>query len=397
MVGSLVNREGAANLSLPRALDHLGNERTGASFSRRCFTIWCIFAVVVKNDHLVKIVGPLDAEAARILRAVDGFGVDVQRGGNRRNDFTIRFGGGARPLAVEVKKDLTTAAAWQVVRQAGAGRKGGPELLVVTRQATADARDILRRHGIGLVDASGNVHLELPGLLLHIEKRRPAVEKPVRRTARLSGKAGVVAQALFLGRDRTWQIHELAERADVSNGLVHRVVTRLEGEGIVSSEGTGPRRTRQVVNAAALLDLWAEENVDRAVERTMAFRLARTPKELVAAVGEILEKAHVRYAMTRAAAAMAVAPFVTAVPTVDLWIESALAPQSLLKALAADRVDAGANLVLMQTPGDAPMAFRTKQSGVWTVNVARLYYDLRKEPRRGREQAERLRQEVIGL
>ncbi|MGC8473305.1 MAG: hypothetical protein ACP5PW_02710 [Candidatus Dormibacteria bacterium] len=351
----------------------------------------------MKNASLVKIEGPLDTEAARILRAVDGIEVDVQRGRDRPHAVAIRFGGSARPLAVEVKKVLTTAVAWQVVQQTEAGRKGDQVLLVATREATADARDILRRHGIGLVDAAGNAHVELPGLLLHIEGRRRAVEKPIRRTPRLSGKAGVVAQALFLGRDRTWQIHELAQRAEVSAGLVHRVLTRLEGEGIVASEGAGPRRTRQVVNAAALLDLWAEENVDLAVERTMAFRLARTPEELVAVVGESLGKAHVRYALTRSAAAFTVASFVTAVPTVDMWIESALAPQSLLKALGADRVDGGANLLLMQTPGDAPMAFRSEQSGVWIVNVARLYYDLRREPRRGLEQADRLRQEVIGL
>lgn len=351
---------------------------------------------MVKNDHLVKIAGPLEAEAARILRAVDGIEVDVRGAGGRRHDLTIRFAGGTRSLAVELKKDLTTAGAWQIVRQTEAGRLDH-DVLVVTRQATADAREILRRHGIGLVDGAGNAHLELPGLLLHIEGRRLQGQESVRRATRLSGKAGVVAQALLLDRDRSWQLHELAERAGVSDGLAHRVVSRLEEEGLVSSEGAGPRRIRHVTDAAALLDLWAEENVDRAVERTMAFRLARTPKDLVAAIADGLGKAKIGYAVTRAAAAMTVAPFVTAVPTVDVWIESAIAPTSVITALGAERVDTGANLVLVQTPGDAPLAFRNERDGIWLVNSMRLYYDLRKDPRRGREQADRLRQEVMNL
>ncbi len=339
----------------------------------------------------------MEAEAARLLRAVDGVEVDAREPGGTRHDAIIRFAGATRPLAIEIKKDLTAAAAWQVVRQAEAAQKRDSTLLVVTRQATADARDILRRHGIGLVDGAGNAHLELPGLLLHIEGRRLPEADRARRATRLSRKAGVIAQALLLDRDRPWQVHELAERAEVSDGLAHRVLERLETEGIVASEGAGPRRIRRVVNAAALLDLWAEENLDRAVERTTAFRLARTPQDLVTAVGEGLEKAHIGYAVTKAAAAMAVAAFVTAVPTVDVWVDGAIAPQVVLAALGAERVDTGANLVLMQTPGDAPLVFRREHNGVWMVNPMRLYFDLRKDPRRGREQADRVRQEVIGL
>jgi hypothetical protein len=63
----------------------------------------------------------------------------------------------------------------------------------------------------------------------------------------------------------------------------------------------------------------------------------------------------------------------------------------------AEQVGTGANLVLSQVPGDLPLAFRQEQDRVWMVNTMRLYYDLRQDPHRGREQADRLRMEVIGL
>jgi DNA-binding transcriptional regulator YhcF (GntR family) len=351
---------------------------------------------MVKKGPLVKIEGALDAETARLLREVDGIEVAVREPRARRGgDITVRFAGVARPVDVELKQYLNAATAWQLVRHAeGAGDR---YLLVVTDQATDEARGILERHGIGTVDGAGNAHMELPGLLLHIEGKRRTKEPRKQGAIRLSGKAGLVAQALLLERDRVWQINDLAGEAAVSDALVHRVLARLEAEGLVAIEGTGPARVRRVVNATALLDLWAEENVDRAVERTTVFRLARTPKELVAVVAERLGKVDITYAVTRAAAAMALAPFVTSVPTVDAWIQSTITPKEVVKALDAELVETGANLVLSQTPGDAPLAFRREHEGTWLVNPVRLYYDLRKDPRRGREQADRLRQEVIGF
>ena len=76
---------------------------------------------------------------------------------------------------------------------------------------------------------------------------------------------------------------------------------------------------------------------------------------------------------------------------------SAITPKAAAQALDAELVETGANLVLTQAPGDAPLAFRREHEGTWLVNPMRLYYDLRKDPRRGREQADRLRQEVIGF
>src|SRR3972149_5966128 len=72
---------------------------------------------------------------------------------------------------------------------------------------------------------------------------------------RLKGKAGVVAQALLLHQDRAWQVKKLAEEARVSGGLAHRVLARLETEGIVAAQGTGPKRVRRITDPTALLDL----------------------------------------------------------------------------------------------------------------------------------------------
>lgn len=90
-----------------------------------------------------------------------------------------------------------------------------------------------------LLDGLGNAHIELPGLLVHVEGGQPA---EYARPVRLSGKAGVVAQALLLHGGRRWQVQDLAGETRVSDGLVHRVLVRLEAENLVASEGAGNRR-----------------------------------------------------------------------------------------------------------------------------------------------------------
>jgi hypothetical protein len=80
-----------------------------------------------------------------------------------------------------------------------------------------------------------------------------------------------------------------------------------------------------------------------------------------------------------------------------VWLDAGVSANDVAEALDAEIVDTGANVVLSQTPGEEPMAFRREHDGAWLVNPMRLYYDLRNNPRRGREQADRLRQEVIGF
>jgi hypothetical protein len=57
----------------------------------------------------------------------------------------------------------------------------------------------------------------------------------------------------------------------------------------------------------------------------------------------------------------------------------------------------GHNIVFLQAKDDAPLAFRERVKTLWLANRFRIYADLRRDPRRGREQAANLRREVIGF
>jgi hypothetical protein len=356
------------------------------------FTEPAIFIATVKQGGLVKIAGSLEAEALRILREVPGLTVITEpAGADRGVDAVLEFPGSQARVALQVKTRASAATAWQLVHQAERNRD--VPLLLIAGETTAGAREIMADHGIAVVDGLGNAHIELPGLLIHMEGRRPHRQA---RPARLAGKAGVVAQALLLHRGHGWQVQELAQEAGASLGLTHRVLTRLADEGLLATEGTGPQRVRRVTDPAALLDLWAEETADRPT-RTPAYLLAQSPRQLITELGSGLDRSGIAYALTGAAAGSLVAPFTTAVPVAEVWVTATTAPEQLYDAAGAEAVSDGHNVVFLQAKDDTPLAFREQASGLWVANRFRIYSDLRHDPRRGREQAGHLRRELIGF
>jgi hypothetical protein len=351
----------------------------------------------VNKVILVNIGGTLEARALRILREIPGVRVITRepRPADRGVDATLRFAGTRARVAIEIKRRANAATAWQLVHYAKA--HPGTRLLLIADETTAETREILEKHGIAIVDGLGNAHIELPGLLFHLEgRRRPRRVAGDRPPTRLSGKAGVAAQALLLDPKRAWQVHDLAKEAQVSPGLAHRVLARLEGDGILAAEGNGPNRVRHVTNRTALLDLFAEENVGQPT-RTLGYLLAQTPQQLIRALGRNLGRSGIDYALTGAAAASLVAPFVTAIPVVEVWVKAKRAPEELHKGARADLVTDGPNVIFLQGKDDAPLAFRERTKDLWVANRFRIYTDLRRDPRRGQEQADHLRREVIGF
>lgn len=339
----------------------------------------------------MKLVGALTPEALRVLGGIPGLTVAVEPPSERTEEIVLSFGDSATPAIVRVRSRVNAATAWQLVREAGA--RPDTAMLVIAGETTADVRDVLRQHGIGVIDGLGHAHIEFPGLLLHVGGHPP------RRRAwptRLNGKAGVAAQALLVQPERAWQVQDLAEEAEISMGLAHRVLSRLTEEGVVTAEGSGRNRVRRITDPAALLDLWAEENTYQPA-RTAAYLLAQSPRQLIDELAGGLDRAGIAYALTGAAGATLVAPFVTTVPVAEVWVTAAAVPEQLCAAVGAEVVADGQNVEFLQARDDTPLAFSELVDGRHVASRFRLYADLRGSPRRGREQAGHLRQEVIGF
>lgn len=362
------------------------------------FTRSAIFTGVVNKPQLMNIKGPLEKDALRLLQEIPGVTVEPTAATKRRPDIVIRAGDVTHVVEIKAQR-LTNAAAARQLAEYARHLPKGTRLLVVSRTTTQEARRLLEEQGVGVIDTQGNMRVELPGLFLWTEGRPGSAVREDREQTRvkLTGKAGVATQALLREPQRRWQVHDLAKVADVSVGLAHRVLARLERENLVEVDGAGPKRTRRVENPTALLDLWAEEMRDRGVKQLRAFRLARDPRAQAKTLSRALAEAKIDHAVTGPAGAARLAPYITAIPVTDIWVADTVALSEVAAAAHADVVQEGHNILIRQAAGDAPLAFRTQVDEVWTANPFRLFLDLRQDPRRGREQADRLREEVIGF
>ena len=346
---------------------------------------------MVNNYAEVSIGEEFERRALRVLRNIPELKPVVSLKRRLSADAVVRYSGMETPVAIEFKTRVSSAAAHQIVHQA---QRLDIPMVVITEEITGTARQILDEAGIGSVDGLGNVHLALPGLLMKVTGTKRRSRPPA--NTRLSGKSGLVAQAMLLEVERSWSVSELAKQCRMSPALVHRVLRRLEGEGVVASHGAGPSKTRLLTNPTALLDLWAEEQREPQW-RQLAFMLAQTNDRMIDALCDGLEASAVDYALTGAAAASRIASFISTVQVAEVWLGGAADANEICSHVGAKPVESGPNIVFLQEHNDGPLIFRTREDGVWTANVFRLYVDLRRDPRRGREQSDYLRQELIGF
>jgi AraC-like DNA-binding protein len=341
----------------------------------------------------LKIRAPLNAHALRIVDQLPSVTAEKWRDGQ------LLLGDQTVALELKYRRRIGPAEAWQLTR-VFEEQHTQPDIVMiaVADRTTAAARRILVNHGIGFVDASGNAHIDLPGVYLHIEKPAPKTETRERGAPiRLSGIAGIVAQALLLDPTRAWRIADVVEEAGISMGLVHRVFSRLQEVGIIEWVSPNHRAGRALVNPSALLDLWIEENRDRRAEQLRAYVLPSRGDEVIETVEPLFDRAEIAHALTGTAAAARLAPYLTIQPAATYWIHAPGPLEEIAGLIGADAAESGANVILMQGRDQAPLFRAEERDGVRMANVFRIYHDALLEPSRGPDQAEHFRREVIGF
>jgi len=356
------------------------------------FTQTGIFTAVVKNYIPVKLAAPFEPWAISAIRAQPGFDAAI------RADAEITIEGRARPIVVETKRRVDAANAHAIVALARRTPMGR-DFILVAEHTSEGARQILEANEVAYLDGLGNASIRFPGVFVRTGSFGAAAaiveRQPVK--ARLAGKAGLVAQALLLDRDRAWRVADIAAEAGVSAGLAHRVLARLEEATILAADGLGPRKVRRVTNPRALLDLWAEEEQERGARRTGAFVLARPGTRTAAMLSERLDAAGITHAITGIAAAAILAPALTSVPVTQVRVAAAVTASEALTAMEARETNEGANLAIIQGADDAELRFRRNVEGTWLAADTRIYLDALRDPRRGKEQAQTFLEAVLGI
>lgn len=319
-------------------------------------------------------------------------GPDIGSGDRPDLVARVRVGGTSRSLVFEVKSKGEPRYAKMAITTLRGYKEQLPRAYPVFASAFVGerARQVCRREGVGYVDLVGNVYLRFGSVL--VDRVSPESRPRERRGAKqlFAPKATRVVRDLLVNWEEPSRITDLANRCDMSPGGVHWVVSLLQDKGFAERD-----ENKRVVltGPGELLDAWAEAwSMDRNRPRVF-FSLERTPESLMRSVADAARGKGTPYAFTLLAGASKVAPYVR---FEDVWVYVSEDKNAWGRDLDLRPVDGGGNLVLLDPYDEGVLSHLQEVDGMRVVSNVQLYVDLYNHPGRGREQAEFLRERVLG-
>lgn len=330
---------------------------------------------------------------ARLEQLAPGFKVLRSKKEKRRGDLRpdlvvhIRYGDKRKALLLDVGASGEPAFLHKAIGRLhlASGRWPGSYPVVVAPYVSPRGREILRQSGVGFFDLVGNCLLEFDGVYI---ERTEATKPPAARRQQRALFAPVssrIHRVLLHNADRRWKLRDLAQEADVSLGLAHRVAQRLLGETFLEKE----ERFLVLRDPPGLLDAWRGAYRYSINEIRTYHAPARTPQQLIRRIAEAGSRMNSRYALTLHAGASLVAPFVR---FNDVHIYTEEPAETWVGALDLREVEFGGNFSLL-APYDPGVFYAAHEvDGAVVVGDVQLYLDLYHYPARGREQADFLRE-----
>lgn len=355
------------------------------------------FADRVKVDMTVKdavdsVLAPLLADWADVTIVPNQGGaraavVTVTTADGKKYAIELKWAGQGWPSDVRRVLDQQSHSEWP------------RHLVVVARNLSPGALQLLSEHNANWMDQAGQVRLMVPpGLFVYRESRD---SKPKSRTLRFEWSRSAVQLAeyiLDLPRDQPLRTGDLAEATDWSPGRVSTVLGAFDALDWTEPKGakSGPGAWRRLTNPGGMLDSWAAHVGNQPRRKRLAHHpttslLRFTETELARFLGEADSRA---WGLTTWAGLELVAPFATAIPVVHIYLTSDGFRSDLDGAIRKSglrEVDEGARFEFWEA--DSPLLTQPGQPAATpVVATPRLYADLLALGARGADAAQHLRE-----
>lgn len=256
----------------------------------------------------------------------------------------------------------------------------GDRLLLLAPHIRPQQAAVLERADIDYIDLAGNAHLQAPGLLVHVEGRKPAKEPRPALGRPQKGWIKAVMAILIHPELINAPYRVLAEQADVALGTVGGCMTDLAARGLLLDGKDG----RRVGDRQTLVALWVQAYVEglrpKLKERRLQVR-ADAKQEIWQRLRTVMRGEP--WALTGADAAERRTHFFRTEETEIYAPLRALEDRNTQKALVAQPAARAGNLLVIEPPG--PLAIPDKHDHDFPVAPDLLAYaELRY---RGTEQA----------
>lgn len=217
---------------------------------------------------------------------------------------------------------------------------------------------VLERAGIDYLDLVGNVHLNAPGLFVHIAGNQPPKEPAAAVLPTQRGWIKTVMAILIRPGLPDTPYRDVAEQAGVALGTVAKCMKDLERRGFFADGKDG----RRIGDREALAALWVQGYVDglrpKLAERRFQVRATDKP-EIWARLQTFMEERRHRWALTGADAAARRTQFFRAQETEVYAPIHVFDDREAQTLLAAQPTGRGGNLLIIEPPGPLAIPFAT--------------------------------------
>lgn len=280
----------------------------------------------------------------------------------------------------------------------GEGDPWPRDLVLVGKRLSAGSIDLLEGLNGNWADEAGNAEILAPGVLVSRRGGRP---KTAERTITWSGSALDVAELLL---SRQWPegfgTSELATLTGWSAPRVSQLLSIFDRRGWTVKQGPtrGRGSRRELVDPGGLLEEWSKgilEDEDA---------LVREASRTIAAAGEFLRQdlgpalsQNLSWALGGWAASEELAPYLTTVPTLQIYVHEDDLWEPLDEALFAaglKEVSEGGRVQFKRATSNM-LERASSANGLTVVSAPRVYADLLQLGPRGEEAAEHLKEVVI--
>jgi hypothetical protein len=263
--------------------------------------------------------------------------------------------------------------------------------LIVAPYVGPEGRALCRQEGVSYVDTLGNIGIFLKdGIIIKDSKR--SIKRERRELKSLfSPKSTRVIRIILGNYKKRWLLQDLAATAKVSLGQTYNVIKKLIDEEYVEKTKEGVRLS----NASALLEQWGSGYTITQANRIESFYSAENVyKKLIERLAGIAERENYSYAFTLFAGAGLLIPYVR---TPHVHFYSLGNAEEFANKAGLKPVPSGGNVHLILPYDEGVLNPCQTIEGVRVVGNVQLYLDLLNYPARGKEQAQILREKVIGF
>ncbi len=251
------------------------------------------------------------------------------------------------------------------------------------------SQKICKNSNVGYIDLLGNIYIDLPHIHIEKESKKTKQVEKKKQKQLFSPVATRIIRSILNQPKESWTLQSLSDKSNVSLGYAHRVVEKLIDKKFIERN-----KVYKLVlsDKTRLLDKWRENYSfnDNVIYSYYTFE--KNKNTLFNKIQKTSKSINSSYALTLHSGASFIAPYVR-YTDVHLYIKSNM--NEWIKQLDLRPVESGANIYLIKPYDEGVMKHLQTSKGNKIVSNIQLYLDLYSYPKRGKEQAKKIREEKI--